>query len=586
MEQIPTLTSNLDEEKPLKTINLETESKSKEKYIINIIGYHSYMNIKIKSLNKEFNKEYEEKYSLDDIKKISKYFSICESITEVICSIEPNIKQSNIIEDKNIIKLIISLNHPLCKEAIFEIKEKIKIFSSSELYYMISELRANNKNQQNIINNQQEIINDLMKKINQLNEKQEEMIKDFQNKINDLIKRVNILENKIKEKEENEILNKKEIKNKEEKIKILEEELNKYKPININNNINDNTYNNFDIKFKKPIHILNYHKKRILCSTILKDGRFATGSDDGSIIIYNNQTFEPDIIIRDHFGEVYCILQLSSGILASCSKDKTIKLFSINKYEYNVIQTIKIFKDIKYDYERYYIVKEIIELKNKNLIFYSPGEIYFFYKDNNEYKIDYSFAIYICANVFKSIIQTKDNEICYNDKRNLCFYDLIQRKIITKIDDIATIDEKIITKICTKIGVFANKDKINQCLMCAGGAEDKIDYAAHLDSLIMMTKDLLLVAVKNKLKIINVKLYNLIRIIDVPGSGTINCICMLNDNMLLTADLYGRIIQWKIEGDNLKLFSRKELAHEDSINTLLKIGNGLILSGGKDVRIW
>ena len=211
------------------------------------------------------------------LKKKSKYFSICESITEVIYSIEPNIKQSNIIEDKNIIKLIISLNHPLCKEAIFEIKEKIKIFSSSELYYMISELRANNKNQQNFINNQQEIINDLMKKINQLNEKQEEMIKDFQNKINDLIKRVNILENKIKEKEENEILNKKEIKNKEEKIKILEEELNKYKPININN-INDNTYNNFNIAFKKPIHILNYHKQYILCSTVLKDGRFATCS--------------------------------------------------------------------------------------------------------------------------------------------------------------------------------------------------------------------------------------------------------------------------------------------------------------------
>ena len=462
---------------------------------------------------------------------------------------------------------------------------------------MISELRANNKNQQNIINNQQEIINDLMKKINQLNEKQEEMIKDFQNKINDLKKRVNILENKIKEKEENEILNKKEIKNKEEKIKILEEELNKYKPININNNINDNTYNNFNIAFKKPIHILNYHKQRISCSTVLKDGRFAIGFDDGSIIIYNNQTFEPDIIIRDHTDYVYCILQLSSGILASCSKDKTIKLFSINKYEYNVIKTIEIIKDKlknKYYDERYYIVKEIIELKNKNLLFYSPGEIYFFYKDNNEYKIDHSFAINICEYeyeyeyiyeyVIKSVIQTKDNEICYNDKKNLCFYDLIQRKIITKIDDIATIDKEIITKICTKIGDFddVDKEEYDEKEMIS----DKIDYTAHLDSLIMMTKDLLLVAVENKLKIINVKLYNLIKIIDVPGSSTINCICMLNDNMLLTADEYGRIIQWKIEGDNLKLFSKKELAHKGAICTLLKIGNGLILSGGNDVRIW
>ena len=541
MEQIPNLTSNLDEEKPLKTIKLETESKSKEKYVINIIGYQSYMNIKIKTLNREYNKEYEEKYSLDDIKKISKYFSICESITEVICSIEPNIKQSNIIEDKNIIKLNISLNHPLCKEAILEIKEKIKIFSSSELYYMISELRANNKNQQNIINNQQEIINDLMKKINQLNEKQEEMIKDFQNKINDLKKRVNILENKIKEKEENEILNKKEIKNKEEKIKILEEELNKYKPININNNINDNTYNNFNIAFKKPIHILDYHEKTITCSTVLKDGRFATGSNDRTIIIYNNQTFEPDIIIRDHKGEVYCILQLSSGILASCSNDKTIKLFDIiNRYEYNVIQTIEYMKYYNGLDHRNHTVRKIIELKNKNLIFCSMKQIYFFYKGNNEYKIDYSFAVN--DGCYGRVIQTKDNEICYNVEKNLCFYDLIQRKIITKID-----------------------------------------YATPLN---MMTKDLLLVAVENKLKIINVKLYNLIRIIDVPGSGTIYCICMLNDNILLTADYYGRIIQWKIEGDNLKLFSIKELAHKGAICTLLKIGNGLILSGGNDVRIW
>ena len=96
----------------------------------------------------------------------------------------------------------------------------------------------------------------------------------------------------------------------------------------------------------------------------------------------------------------------------------------------------------------------------------------------------------------------KDNEICYNVEKNLCFYDLIQRKIITKID-----------------------------------------YATPLN---MMTKDLLLVAVENKLKIINVKLHNLIRIIDVPGSRAINCICTLNDNTLLTADKYGRIIQWKI----------------------------------------
>ena len=226
MEEAPTPTSMLNQEKPLKTISQEIESNSKEKYLINIIGYESYLEIKIKPLNKVPNKEYEERFSLDKIKQISKYFLMCEAINEVISSIEPYIKQSNIIEDKNKIKLIISLNLPLCKEAIFQIKEKIKIYSSSELYYIISELRYNNQNQQNIINNQQEIIKDLQNKTNQLNKKQEETITDFQNKINNLTERVNILENKIKETEEI------KIPNLNEKIKLLEEELNKYKSIN------------------------------------------------------------------------------------------------------------------------------------------------------------------------------------------------------------------------------------------------------------------------------------------------------------------------------------------------------------------
>ena len=73
---------------------------------------------------------------------------------------------------------------------------------------------------------------------------------------------------------------------------------------------------------------------------MLKDGRFVTGSDDHSIIIYNNKTFKPDLTIKEHSGYVYCIIQLRSGILASGSADKTIKLYEINGNEYKVIQTL------------------------------------------------------------------------------------------------------------------------------------------------------------------------------------------------------------------------------------------------------
>ena len=107
------------------------------------------------------------------------------------------------------------------------------------------------------------------------------------------------------------------------------------------------------------------------------------------------------------------------------------------------------------------------------------------------------------------------------------------------------------------------------------------------DSLLMISKDLLVITGKNKISIINVNSYDLIKRINVDNSGWIVA-CMLNKDMILTGDDNKRIIQWKIENDNLKLKKKKESAHDDCINTLSKLGNGLILSGSDDksVKIW
>ena len=104
----------------------------------------------------------------------------------------------------------------------------------------------------------------------------------------------------------------------------------------------------------------------------------------------------------------------------------------------------------------------------------------------------------------------------------------------------------------------------------------------------MISKDLLLITGNNKISIVNVNSYNLIKTINVDNSSWINAVCMLNKDMILTVDDNKRIIQWKIENDNLKLISKKENAHDDEILTLSKLGNGLILSGSYDnsVKIW
>ena len=80
------------------------------------------------------------------------------------------------------------------------------------------------------------------------------------------------------------------------------------------------------------------HQNTVHCATILKNGKFATGSNDCSIIIYNDKTYEIDLIIKAHNGFVLCLIQLSSGVLVSTSADKAIKLFKPNTYQ--VIQTL------------------------------------------------------------------------------------------------------------------------------------------------------------------------------------------------------------------------------------------------------
>ena len=220
-----------------KKLNLKI-SNSNNIYFINILCYYSYLQIDIELTN-DF-KYYSEKFSLNKIKDISKYFLICESISDVICSIEQNINQSQITEENNNLKLIIPLNHPLCKEAIFNIPEKTKIYNNKELYEIICDLKRNNQEMKNKINNQQYIINNQQKDIKELKEKiikVEEQI----NNLNKITKKEKEEENKNKIKENNN-----EIFLPEEKNIKNENELYSYKLLSKNNDFY--IYNNLKYK--------------------------------------------------------------------------------------------------------------------------------------------------------------------------------------------------------------------------------------------------------------------------------------------------------------------------------------------------
>ena len=347
------------------------------------------------------------------------------------------------------------------------------------------------------------------------------------NKINDNIKKSNINKN-----------NKIEYNIEEEQINNLLDTIKNFGKIITN----DNLYDDYKIENKNPIHKLTNHSNSVYCLCVLKDGRLVSGSDDKSIIIYNKNTYQPDLIIKEHSSYISCIIQLSTGELVSCSADSTIKIYNIKGVQYEVLQTLNYHSST---------VWKILELKNKTLVSCSyDSSIIFYLKDNNEYKKDYQIST---NGSCSSIIQTKDNEICYSENNNsaICFYDILERKIKATISNIS---------------------KYNGCR----------------EWFIMMKKDLLLIPGSNQLSIINTNEYKLIRTINVPNASTITGVCLLNKDMLLTGDYSETIRQWKIEGDNLILISKKEKTHDSDINVLLNMGNGFIASGSDDntIKIW
>ena len=303
--------------------------------------------------------------------------------------------------------------------------------------------------------------------------------------------------------------------------------------------IKDNLYKDFNIQKQEPIHKLKFHTSNIYCLTILNDGRLVSGSADTTMIIYNKITFQPDLIIKEHKNSVCCVIQLSSGELVSGSKE--IIIFKIKEKQYEILKRLAFHKN--------YVLK-IIELNNKNLVSCSNDASIIFYNKDNLEKIN--FQINLEGGCY-TIIQIKENEICYSHNSNnmICFYDFVEKKIKSSLSNVSK---------------------------------------THRTSseFIMISEFLLLIPGENKMSIININEYKIIKIIEVPGSSWLLGVCSLNKNMIVTGDYSKKITQWKLEGDNLILISKKENAHNSNISVLYNLGNGYIASGSDDssIIIW
>ena len=137
----------------------------------------------------------------------------------------------------------------------------------------------------------------------------------------------------------------------------------------------------------------------------LQDGRLASGGDDGSIIIYNKQSFTPELTIKEHKDGIYNIIQLKNGNLLSCSRDEqTMKEYKINESNtYKVLSTVNF---IDYNYPR-----QIVELEDNKIGLVAYNCIIFYLNINNNLNKDFSIVYNYETGEYFEMILVKPGEL-------------------------------------------------------------------------------------------------------------------------------------------------------------------------------
>ena len=481
------------------------------------------LNIKLKDNNSIYisatfegeNKLYEDIKSYEEIKKQQIYFDEY-TIEEIYDELSDLISKNSIEINKEHESILFKIILPFKKKKTLDFILETKKFDN-----------MNNDIFRDVIKQKDEIIkqkDNTIKSLEEIIKQKDLIIKNFESLLG-------------KNKCEKEVIEKNET-NSEEKQKPT----NKDKDKNIDYN---KIFENFNIVNQTPKYKLTSHGNNCIHTIIqLQDGRLVSGGNDGSIIIYNQKTFEPEMTIKEHSKNIYDIIQLKNGNLVSCSyDDKKMNVYKINENNnYKLISQVDAGKDNS--------PFQIQELENGEIGLVAYNSIIFYLNINN--KLDEDFNIKFNDNQigqFYEMLPVKKGELVLSGgKDKIQFFELNSRKL------------KEIININRDIRWTASKllCMINERCLCVGGA--------------------------NKITIIDV--YNKNIISEIEESGAHRCLYKLNDNILLTGK-DSDITQWRINGNNLTFVNKKEKAHQSCIFEIIRFNNLIIsCSDDKSIKIW
>ena len=531
------------EDSKLEIINHKLYDLNQKEYLLTLKSLTNSIEISCIQTDDQ-NNIYLSNITFTDVKKKHKYLKGAETIEEVIEALNEFINTTKITfyENKpNYMKITFTITYLKKTDFIsFNLNKKIIAVEEEETFKGDGTIASIDKQMKKIALNHidlnKKILNlikvneSLMVKYEESNKKIDEIENNMQNLTQNLENLTNIIKENKKEEEESNVTN----------------EVN-----NINNNIINN---NFD---QKEL-IEEYNEEKIItsknynyCFIQLLNGLLLIGYKSGLIKVYEPLSFKLLIEVSVHKKNINCLLELSSGFIASCSLDKFIVITKLNydNKSYEEIQKIG----------RNSSIYKLIEIKNIFLLS-SDCENIDIWRKNSIGKYDYYRNIKIGKNIYGILQVSPKLLVAHIGLRTLQFYNIDNFSLIKEIKDIPT-------------RLYNNLQMINDNILCVGSTE--------------------------KLFLINISKMEIINVANIDNCG-IESLIILPDKTLLAGVTYPidnfpsyNFIQFKLnENINLEIVSTKKMVHSWTIYDLKCINiygmNKIASCGSMDctIKIW
>ena len=271
------------------------------------------------------------------------------------------------------------------------------------------------------------------------------------------------------------------------------------------------------------IHFKNIksHNEEINNLILLSDKKyFATCSNDKTIKIYNLTNFEEIISIQE-YSFIKNINELKNGKIISCSLDgsfKIIKIFYSNK--------AYIFDKIIKAHDK--CVYKVIELENKKLASCSEDKtIKIWQREKGNYIL-----IRNLQNDVFSILSIKKNILVFGsfENKSITFWDYEKNEIIKELKNIKT------------NGFINSISLINEYLLGVGGHEF--------------------------IYLIDIKNYQIL--INFETISYVYCLIKLSNDTFLTGEDCGKIRNWKLSKDIIILIDTKEKILDNYVTSIIQ----------------